>query len=155
MLRRLAPVAAANARAEAVELAADAGHPIEAWDWAFYAERVRASRYDVDAAALRPYFELERVLHDGVFFAASQLYGLSFAERHDLPALPPRRARLRGARRRRPARPVPRRPLHPRLQARRRLDEPLRRPVPPARHAAGRGQQPQHRQAPPTASRRC
>jgi peptidyl-dipeptidase Dcp len=85
MLGRLVPPAVANARAEAEELAALAGHPIEAWDRAFWAERLRRERYAVDAAALRPYFELERVLHDGVFHAAGRLYGLRFAERHDLP----------------------------------------------------------------------
>ena len=85
MLGKLAPIAAANARAEAAELAAEAGHPIEPWDRAFYAERVRRTRFDLDAATLRPYFELDRVLRDGVFHAAGLLYGLRFAERHDLP----------------------------------------------------------------------
>ncbi len=89
MLGALAPVAAANARAEADELAADAGHPIAAWDRAFHAEQVRRKRFDLDAAALRPYFELDRVLHDGVFHAAGLLYGLRFAERHDLPRYHP------------------------------------------------------------------
>ena len=74
MLGKLAPVATANARAEAEELAAVAGHPIEPWDRAFYAEQVRRERFDVDVAALRPYFELNRVLHDGVFRAAELLY---------------------------------------------------------------------------------
>jgi peptidyl-dipeptidase Dcp len=73
-----------NARAEAAELEAEAGHAIEPWDWAFYSARVRRARYDVDLAALRPYFELDRVLEDGVFFAAGRLYGLTFAERPDL-----------------------------------------------------------------------
>ncbi|MCX6462950.1 MAG: M3 family metallopeptidase [Pseudonocardiales bacterium] len=85
MLGRLVPAAVANARAEAEELSALAGYPIEAWDRAFWAERLRRERYAVDAAALRPYLELERVLHDGVFHAAGRLYGLRFAERHDLP----------------------------------------------------------------------
>ncbi len=85
MLGKLAPVAAQNARAEAAELAAVAGHPIEPWDRAFYAEQVRRERFDLDAEALRPYFELDRVLHDGVFRAAELLYGLRFAERDDLP----------------------------------------------------------------------
>jgi len=89
MLHRLAPIAAANARAEADDLAAAAGHPIAPWDRAFHAERVRRERFAVDAAALRPYLELERVLHDGVFHAAHRLYGLSFAERHDLPTYHP------------------------------------------------------------------
>ena len=55
--------------------------PVQPWDWAYYAAKVKAATYDVDTAALRPYFELDRVLHDGVFFAAEQLYGLTFAER--------------------------------------------------------------------------
>jgi peptidyl-dipeptidase Dcp len=84
MLARLAPVAAANARAEEERLRELAGHPIEAWDWAFYSERVRSAEYDVDTARTRPYFEAERVLHDGVFFAAASLYGLRFTERDDL-----------------------------------------------------------------------
>jgi peptidyl-dipeptidase Dcp len=89
MLGSLAPVADANARAEADELSADAGYPIAAWDRAFHAEQVRRKRFDLDAAALRPYFELERVLHDGVFHAAGLLYGLRFTERHDLPRYHP------------------------------------------------------------------
>lgn len=85
MLGKLAPVAAANARAEADDLAVAAGHPVQPWDRAFHAERVRRERFAVDAAALRPYFELERVLRHGVFLAAERLYGLRFTERHDLP----------------------------------------------------------------------
>ena len=84
LLAALVPPAVRNARAEAAELAAVAGHPLEPWDRAFYTERVRRER-DVDGAALRPYLELERVLRDGVFAAAAGLYGLRFAERHDLP----------------------------------------------------------------------
>ncbi|HET6289382.1 MAG TPA: M3 family metallopeptidase [Amycolatopsis sp.] len=94
LLERLAPVAAANAKAEAEELrhyleADIPGAVLRPWDWAFYAERVRKDRFDVDTAALRPYFELNRVLTDGVFFAASKLYGLSFTEREDLPRYHP------------------------------------------------------------------
>ncbi|NMI01306.1 M3 family metallopeptidase [Pseudonocardia acidicola] len=89
MLADLAPAAAANAEAEAAELERTAGHEIAPWDWAFYAERVRRERFDLDAAALRPYLELERVLHDGVFHAAGLLYGLRFVERHDLPMYHP------------------------------------------------------------------
>jgi peptidyl-dipeptidase Dcp len=89
LLGRLAPAAVANARAEAdaltQALAADVpGARLEAWDWAFYAERVRKERYSLDDAVLRPYLELERVLHDGVFRAAGRLYGLTFTERTDL-----------------------------------------------------------------------
>jgi peptidyl-dipeptidase Dcp len=89
MLGKLAPVAAANARTEGAELSAAAGYEIAAWDRAFHAERVRRERFAIDSTALRPYFELERVLSDGVFFAAGRLYGLRFVERHDLPLYHP------------------------------------------------------------------
>jgi peptidyl-dipeptidase Dcp len=89
MLGRLAPVAAVNARAEEDRLRALAGHTIEAWDWSFYSERVRSAEYDVDTARMRPYFEAERVLRDGVFFAAASLYGLRFTGRDDLVAYHP------------------------------------------------------------------
>ncbi|GAA3741625.1 M3 family metallopeptidase [Leifsonia bigeumensis] len=89
MLGRLAPPAARNARAEQKDLEELAGHPIEPWDWSFYTEKVRTAKYDVDTAAMRPYFEAERVLQDGVFFAATKLYGITFAERPDLTAYHP------------------------------------------------------------------
>lgn len=87
LLRRLAVPAAANARAEQAVLQRIAeadGIQVEAHDWAFYTEKVRAAEYDLDRAALRPWFEAERVLRDGVFFAAEQLYGIRISERHDL-----------------------------------------------------------------------
>ena len=84
LLVRLSGPAAANARAEEKRLEQEAGGPIRASDWPYWAERVRSVEHDVDLASLRSYFELERVLHDGVFFAASTLFGLSFAERSDL-----------------------------------------------------------------------
>ncbi|WBU39007.1 M3 family metallopeptidase [Homoserinibacter sp. YIM 151385] len=84
MLGRLAPAAARNARAEKASLEALEGHPVEAHDWALAAERDRAARYELDAAALRPWFEAERVLRDGVFHAATLLYGVTFTERLDL-----------------------------------------------------------------------
>ncbi|HWS57571.1 MAG TPA: M3 family metallopeptidase, partial [Actinotalea sp.] len=89
LLTRAAPAAAANARREAADLQAalqadEPGATLEGWDWPFYAERVRQERYALDDAALRPYLELERVVHDGVFHAATALYGVSFAERTDL-----------------------------------------------------------------------
>jgi peptidyl-dipeptidase Dcp len=89
MLVRLAPPAVANARAEAADLTAalHADHPgalLRASDWAFYAERVRKVRFDLDDAALRPYLELEKVLHDGVFRAANLLFGVTFEPRADL-----------------------------------------------------------------------
>jgi peptidyl-dipeptidase Dcp len=58
---------------------------LEPWDWQFFAEAVRKAQYDFDESQLKPYFELDRVLHDGVFFAAHELYGLTFKERKDLP----------------------------------------------------------------------
>ncbi|GAB3616928.1 M3 family metallopeptidase [Okibacterium endophyticum] len=89
MLTRLASPAARNARAEKADLrrqAETAGEtgPVEAWDWAFYTEKVRAEKYHVDAASMREYFEAERVLQGGVFFAAGTLYGITFDERPDL-----------------------------------------------------------------------
>lgn len=95
MLRELAAPSARNARAEREALQAivdeteSAPFPVEAHDWAFYTEKVRTARYDIDTSALRPWFEAERVLQDGVFFAATQLYGVTFSERHDLVAYHP------------------------------------------------------------------
>ncbi|MCK9919696.1 MULTISPECIES: M3 family metallopeptidase [Microbacterium] len=90
MLFRLAAPAARNARVEAdalqqiVNETEAAPFEIEAHDWAYYTEKVRAATLDLDTAALRPWFEAERVLTEGVFAAASALYGLGFAERTDL-----------------------------------------------------------------------
>lgn len=89
LLDALAPAAVANARREAELLATVAGHEIEAWDWAYYSAQVRREKYNVDLAALRPYFELDRVLTHGVFYAAERLYGLTFVERTDLPGYHP------------------------------------------------------------------
>lgn len=58
---------------------------VRPWDWEYYAERVRESEYDIDDAEIRPYFELDRVLKDGVFYAMNRLYGITFEERFDLP----------------------------------------------------------------------
>lgn len=84
MLGHLVAPTVANARREADDLAAEAGFAVEPWDWSFYAEKVRLARYDLDSAEMRPYFELDRVLRDGVFFAATELYGVTFSERPDL-----------------------------------------------------------------------
>jgi peptidyl-dipeptidase Dcp len=84
MLNRLAPAAVRNADGEAAALAESAGHPLEAWDWSYYSAKVRRERFTVDEQALRPYFELDRVLTDGVFFAATSLFGITFHERTDL-----------------------------------------------------------------------
>ena len=94
LMADLAPAAVANARKEAAEMQAiiDAekgGFQLEAADWAFYAEKVRQQKYAFDESQLRPYFEINRVLQDGVFYAANQLYGLTFKERKDLPTYHP------------------------------------------------------------------
>jgi peptidyl-dipeptidase Dcp len=94
LLRRLAVPAARNAEREQAALQAiidgeESPFPLEAHDWAFYTEKVRAAEYDLDRSALRPWFESERVLHDGVFRAATELYGITFTERGDLSAYHP------------------------------------------------------------------
>lgn len=90
----VAPPAVANARHEAAALQAivDAeggGFELTAWDWGHYAEKARRSRYAFDGKDLRAYLELNRVLWDGVFHAASALYGITFRERRDLPVYEP------------------------------------------------------------------
>ena len=95
MLSQLAPPAVANAKREAADIQAlidsqakangTASFKLEPWDWDFYAEQVRKARYSYDESEVRPYFEMNRVLVDGVLFAAHELYGLSFKERKDLP----------------------------------------------------------------------
>ena len=87
MLRRIAPAAVRNARAEAVDIEAAMGEgTVSSWDWDYYTEKVRLEKYNVDTSKFKPYFELERVLHDGVFFAANRLFGITFKERNDLVA---------------------------------------------------------------------
>ena len=93
-MNRIAPAATARARAEAADIQAaidaDGGKfKLEPWDWQMYAEQVRKARYDLDESQVRPYFELDRVLQDGVFYAANQLYGITFKERKDLPVYQP------------------------------------------------------------------
>ncbi len=94
LLADLAPPAVANARKEAAQMQAlvDAdkgGFQLDAADWAFYSQKVRTAKYAFDESQLRPYFELNHVLIDGVFYAAHQEYGLTFQERHDLPVYHP------------------------------------------------------------------
>ncbi len=91
MLRRIAPAAVRNARLEAVDIQAaiDDEHgdfEVASWDWDLYTERVRLAKYNVDTEKFKPYFELERVLKDGIFFAATKLFGITFSERNDLVA---------------------------------------------------------------------
>ncbi len=94
MLRRIAPAAVRNARREAADIQAmiDAeggDFELAAADWDFYTEKVRVAKYNVDTEKFKPYFELERVLQDGAFFASTKLFGITFSERHDLVAYHP------------------------------------------------------------------
>ena len=88
MLRRIAPIARANAGKEAIErqefMNREIQGELKAWDWARYTEQIRAEKYSVDTSVLKPYFELRKVLEDGVFYAANRLYGISFEERKDI-----------------------------------------------------------------------
>ncbi len=84
MLRKIAPAAVRNAQAEAEDLKKSAGAEIESWDWGFYTEQVRLEKYNIDTSKMRPYFELESVLINGIFFAANKLFGITFKERPDL-----------------------------------------------------------------------
>ncbi len=94
LLSDLAPAAVANARREAADMQRllereQPGAALAAWDWDFYAEKVRRERYAFDEAQLKPYLEMDRVLRDGVFFAATRLFGITFRERRDLPVYEP------------------------------------------------------------------
>ena len=86
----LVPASTANAGAEAKDIQRvidqrKGGFQLQPWDWEFYSEQVRKARYDLDESAVKPYFEINNVLENGVFYAASQLYGVTFHERHDIP----------------------------------------------------------------------
>ena len=94
LMTDMVPAAVAKAKGEAAKMQAlvnkqKGGFKLVPWDWQFYAEQVKANEYAVDESKVKPYFELDRVLHDGVFFAANKLYGLTFKERHDLPVYQP------------------------------------------------------------------
>ncbi|HEV2273008.1 MAG TPA: M3 family metallopeptidase, partial [Acidobacteriaceae bacterium] len=90
----LVPASTAHAESEAREIQAtiDAqkgGFQLQPWDWNFYAEQVRKAKYDLEESQVKPYFELDNVLKNGVFYAANQLYGLTFEERRDIPVYNP------------------------------------------------------------------
>ncbi|HUJ58875.1 MAG TPA: M3 family metallopeptidase, partial [Kofleriaceae bacterium] len=99
ILGEIAPIARARAEEEAagiqkqIDADARAAHTksfkLEPWDWDYYAAEVRKAKYDFDDAEVKPYFELDHVLKDGVFYAAHELYGVSFVERKDLPVYQP------------------------------------------------------------------
>jgi len=89
-LEQLIPAATAKAKNEAKEIQAlidkqKGGFKLEPYDWNFYSEQVRKAKYDLDESEIKPYFELNNVLENGVFYAAHELYGLTFKERKDLP----------------------------------------------------------------------
>ena len=89
-MNALVPPATARAAREAQDIQAvidgkNGGFKLQPWDWDIYAEQVRKAKYDLDEEQVKPYFELDNVLQNGVFFAANQLYGLTFKERKDFP----------------------------------------------------------------------
>jgi peptidyl-dipeptidase Dcp len=91
---KLVPATAAKIADEGQQIQAmiDQSGPhfdLQPWDWEMYSDKVRKAKYDLDQSELKPYFELNKVLQDGVFYAAGQLYGISFKERHDLPVYQP------------------------------------------------------------------
>ena len=93
-IHQLVPATRAKAAEEArlIQAAIDkdgAHFDLKPWDWQRYAEKVRKERYAVDDAALKPYFELNKVLKDGVFYAANRLYGITFKQRKDIPTYHP------------------------------------------------------------------
>jgi len=90
----MVPGATAKAVAEGKDIqtlidAQKGGFALQPWDWDFYAQQVRKAKYDLDDDQIKPYFELNNVLQNGVFYAANQLYGITFKERHDLPVYHP------------------------------------------------------------------
>ncbi len=94
LMTQLATPAVAKAKEEAAAMQAlvdkqGGGFKLEPWDWQYYAEQVRAAQYALDEDQIKPYFELDRVLQDGLFYAANRLYGLTFKERHDIPVYHP------------------------------------------------------------------
>ncbi len=94
LMNGLVPAATAKARGEAAEIqkqidAAKGGFALTAADWDYYAEKVRKAAYDFDESQVRPYFDLDRVLQDGVFFAANAMYGITFKQRKDIPVYHP------------------------------------------------------------------
>lgn len=90
-IHKLVEAYAPKAQADAADLEAFArktegpDFKLEAWDWDYYAEKLRKQRYDLDENDIKPYFALDSVVKNGLFFVAKQLYGVDFVERHDLP----------------------------------------------------------------------
>jgi peptidyl-dipeptidase Dcp len=91
LMTDMVPAAVAKARGEAEKMQKMIGSAfkLEPWDWQYYAEQVRKADYDIDENQVKQYFELDRVLNDGVFFAANKMYGITFKERKDIPVYHP------------------------------------------------------------------
>jgi peptidyl-dipeptidase Dcp len=94
LMTDMVPAATAKAHGEAAKMQAlidknKGGFKLAPWDWQYYAEQVRKAEYDLDEAQIKPYFQIDRVLNDGVFYAANQMYGLTFKERKDIPVYDP------------------------------------------------------------------
>ena len=93
-MNALVPVASAKVAVESADIqslidARHGGFTLAAWDWEFYSEQVRKAKLQLDLSDIKPYFELGSVLVNGVFYAANQLYGLTFTERNDIPTYQP------------------------------------------------------------------
>lgn len=94
MFGSMVPAVVANTQQEANAIQAmitktGGNFTLQPWDWAYYAEKVRQQQYDLDENSLKPYFEFNRVLQDGVFYTLNQLYGVTFKPRPDLPVYHP------------------------------------------------------------------
>ncbi|GAL61051.1 dipeptidyl carboxypeptidase Dcp [Algibacter lectus] len=94
LLSELGKASVAQAKKEAANIqsiidAQNGGFKLEPWDWSFYAEQVKKAKYDLDQKELEPYFELNSVLENGVFYAAERMYGITFKKRTDLPVYNP------------------------------------------------------------------
>jgi peptidyl-dipeptidase Dcp len=93
-MNALVAASVAKAKSEGADIQAlidkqNGGFKLEPWDWNYYSEQVRKARYDLDNSEIKPYFELNNVLHNGVFYAAEKLYGISFKQRTDIPVYNP------------------------------------------------------------------
>ncbi|WEN15256.1 peptidyl-dipeptidase Dcp [Rhodanobacter sp. AS-Z3] len=93
-MQDLVPAVTGRAKLEAADIQQvidqqHGGFKVQPWDWDFYAEQVRKAKYDLDESQIKPYFELDNVLQNGVFYAANQLYGITFKERKDIPVYQP------------------------------------------------------------------
>ena len=94
MLNSMVPAVVANTKLEAAAIqemikAQGGDFELQPWDWEFYGEKVRKAKYDLDESQVKPYFEFERVLQDGVFYTMNQLFGITMKQRPDLPVYHP------------------------------------------------------------------